>query len=74
MAEFTGAAQKLSSSKCDDCSLERIRAQIMGPSVVLGTGGNLPEVVVLKLAGVQPRWVQGIRSRDSIGEDQETIA
>ena len=25
-------------------------------------------------AGVQPRWIQGIRSRDGIGEDQETIA
>ena len=25
-------------------------------------------------AGVQPRWIQGIRSRDGVGEDQETIA
>ena len=25
-------------------------------------------------AGVQPRLIQGIRRRDSIGEDQETIA
>ena len=24
--------------------------------------------------GVQPRWIQGIRSGDGIGEDQETIA
>ena len=26
------------------------------------------------LAGVQPRWIQGIRSRDGVGEDQETTA
>ena len=26
------------------------------------------------LAGVQPRWTQGIQSGDGIGEDQETIA
>ena len=26
------------------------------------------------LAGVQPQWIQGIRSGDGIGEDQETIA
>ena len=25
-------------------------------------------------AGVQPRWIQGIRSRDGVGEDQETTA
>ena len=25
-------------------------------------------------AGVQPRWIQGIRSGDGIGEDQETTA
>ena len=25
-------------------------------------------------AGVQPRWIQGIRSGDGDGEDQETIA
>ena len=25
-------------------------------------------------AGVQPQWIQGIRSGDGIGEDQETIA
>ena len=25
-------------------------------------------------AGVQPRWIQGIRSRVGVGEDQETIA
>ena len=25
-------------------------------------------------AGVQPRWVQGIRSGDGVGEDQETTA
>ena len=25
-------------------------------------------------AGVQPRWIQGIRSRDGVGEDQGTIA
>ena len=24
-------------------------------------------------AGVQPRWIQGIRSGDGVGEDQETI-
>jgi len=26
------------------------------------------------LAGVQPRLIQGIRRRDGVGEDQETIA
>ena len=26
------------------------------------------------LAGVQPRWIQGIRSGDGVGEDQETTA
>ena len=25
-------------------------------------------------AGVQPQWIQGVRSRDGVGEDQETIA
>ena len=25
-------------------------------------------------AGVQSRWIQGIRSRDGVGEDQETVA
>ena len=25
-------------------------------------------------AGVQPRWIQGIRSGDGVGEDQETTA
>ena len=25
-------------------------------------------------AGVQPWWIQGIRSGDGVGEDQETIA
>ena len=25
-------------------------------------------------AGVQPQWIQGIRSGESLGEDQETIA
>ena len=26
------------------------------------------------VAGVQPQWIQGIRSGDGVGEDQETIA
>ena len=26
------------------------------------------------VAGVQPWWIQGIRSEDGVGEDQETIA
>jgi len=26
------------------------------------------------IAGVQPRWIQGIRSGDGVGEDQETTA
>jgi len=26
------------------------------------------------IAGVQPRWIQGIRSWDGVSEDQETIA
>ena len=25
-------------------------------------------------AGVQPRWIKGIRSGDGVGEDQETTA
>jgi len=25
-------------------------------------------------AGVQPQWIQGIRSGDGVGEDQETTA
>ena len=28
----------------------------------------------LYTAGVQPRLIQGIRRRDGVGEDQETIA
>ena len=28
--------------------------------------------LVGSLAGVQPRWIQGIRSGDGVGEDQET--
>ena len=37
-------------------------------------------IVAMKLkdaysfAGVQPQWIQRIRSGDSVGEDQETIA
>ena len=34
-------------------------------------GEQLEEKMV---AGVQPRWIQGIRSGDGVGEDQETIA
>ena len=26
------------------------------------------------IAGVQPRWIQGIQSGDGVGEDQETTA
>ena len=26
------------------------------------------------IAGVQPRWIQGIRTEDGVGEDQETTA
>ena len=26
------------------------------------------------VAGVQPQWIQGIRSGDGVGEDQETTA
>ena len=29
---------------------------------------------VRMFAGVQPRWIQGIRSGDGVGEDQETTA
>ena len=29
---------------------------------------------ILRTAGVQPRLIQGIRSGDGIGEDQDTIA
>ena len=27
-----------------------------------------------EIAGVQPGWIQGIRSGDGVGEDQETTA
>ena len=27
-----------------------------------------------RIAGVQPRWIQGIQSGDGVGEDQETTA
>ena len=37
----------------------------MGPGNVLEQGG---------VAGVQPRLIQGVRSGDGIGEDQDTIA
>ena len=30
--------------------------------------------LVMDSAGVQPWWIQGIRSGDGVGEDQETIA
>ena len=32
------------------------------------------ESVMPSSTGVQPRWIQGIRSGDSVGEDQETTA
>ena len=35
---------------------------------------NFTKKTVQMTAGVQPRWIQGIRSGDSVGEDQETIA
>ena len=61
MAEFIGAAQKLSSSKCDDCSLERIRAQIMrDPAWSWELGGNLPEGVVLKLTPTEQGQAPGL--------------
>ena len=31
-------------------------------------------IFVIIIAGVQPRLIQGIRSGDSVGEDQDTIA
>ena len=31
-------------------------------------------VYILLVAGVQPRWIQGIQSGDGAGEDQETTA
>ena len=35
---------------------------------------SLPFELQVKSAGVHPRWIQGIRSGDGVGEDQETIA
>ena len=37
---------------------------------------TLPDIVKsqVKYAGVQPQLIQDIRSRDSVGEDQDTIA
>ena len=34
---------------------------------------SLSELQELVIAGVQPRLIQGIRRRDGIGEDKETI-
>ena len=31
-------------------------------------------IQMLLVAGVQPRWIQGIRSGDGVGEEQETTA
>ena len=35
---------------------------------------SLEKTLMLGSAGVQPQWIQGIRSGDGVGEDQETIA
>ena len=35
---------------------------------------NLLSLILSNFAGVQPRWIQGIRSGDGVGEDQETTA
>ena len=35
---------------------------------------NLFNLYAKYIAGVQARWIQGIRSGDAVGEDQETIA
>ena len=47
-------------------------------SVLIGSirPNSLTVLVSPKLlgAGVQPRWIQEIRSGDSVGKDQETIA
>ena len=40
------------------------RRWVVGPGNVLEQGG---------VAGVQPRLIQGVRSGDGIGEDQDTI-
>ena len=37
-------------------------------------GPTFKKPVLASLAGVQPRWIQGIRSGDGVGEDQETTA
>ena len=38
-------------------------------------GSHIPGILQARtLAGVQPRWIQGIRSGDSVSEDQETTA
>ena len=36
--------------------------------------GMVAEIPPTLPAGVQPRWIQGIRSGDGVGEDQETTA
>ena len=38
------------------------------------TFNAMPWISGAHLAGVQPRWIQGIRSGDGVGEDQETTA
>ena len=39
------------------------------------TDGETPEEWLgTSLAGVQPRLIQGVRSGDGVGEDQDTIA
>ena len=35
---------------------------------------NFAKKTVQMTAGVQPRWIQGIRSGDGVSEDQATIA
>ena len=53
-------------------TLERLRAGIPKPGKArLGT---ISSTNMSGIAGVQPRWIQGIGSGDGVGEDQETIA
>ena len=41
---------------------------------VSGIGMSASSRLQGHLAGVQPRLIQGVRSGDSVGEDQDTIA
>ena len=43
-------------------------------TLIAPRGPTFEKPVQAPLARVQPRWIQGIRSGDGVGEDQETTA